>query len=64
VTTPQWTDMTKDRAESAPNPSSQIEVGLVCDRGTSRAGIYGLTDLFTYAGDRRDAATQLATAGR
>jgi hypothetical protein len=43
--------MTKDRAESARSSSSRVEVGLVCDDGTSRAGLYGLTDLFTYAGD-------------
>ncbi len=43
--------MTKFRDESAPDLSAQVEVGLVCDGGTSRAGIYGLTDLFTYAGD-------------
>jgi transcriptional regulator GlxA family with amidase domain len=49
--------MTKGRAESALVPASQIEVGLVCDAGTSRAGIYGLTDLFRYAGDI--AATRL-----
>jgi transcriptional regulator GlxA family with amidase domain len=48
---PPWMDMTKVRAESAPSPSSRIEVGLVCDGGTSRAGVYGLTDLFQYAGD-------------
>lgn len=28
-----------------------MEIGLVCDAGTSNAGIYGLTDLFTYAGE-------------
>jgi hypothetical protein len=28
-----------------------MEIGLVCDDGTSGAGLYGLTDLFTYAGD-------------
>jgi transcriptional regulator GlxA family with amidase domain len=50
--------MTKHRDESAPNSSAQVEVGLVCDGGTSRAGIYGLTDLFTYAGDI--AATRLS----
>ncbi|MGH6739699.1 MAG: GlxA family transcriptional regulator, partial [Bradyrhizobium sp.] len=43
--------MTKSRAESAPRPASRIEVGLVCDEGSSRAGIHGLTDLFTYAGE-------------
>jgi len=40
--------MTKARAKSA---SPGFEVGLVCDEGTARAGLYGLTDLFTYAGD-------------
>src|SRR5471032_2894397 len=29
----------------------RIEVGLVCDAGTSNTGIYGLTDLFQYAGE-------------
>lgn len=29
----------------------RIEIGLACDAGTSNAGIYGLTDLFTYAGE-------------
>ncbi len=29
-----------------------------CDSGTSRAGIYGLTDLFTYAGKHRRGAVQ------
>jgi transcriptional regulator GlxA family with amidase domain len=43
--------MTKNRAESAPDPSLPIEVGLVCDNGTLGACMHGLTDLFTYAGD-------------
>jgi transcriptional regulator GlxA family with amidase domain len=42
--------MTKSSDESAPG-FAQVEVGLVCDDGTSRAGLYGLTDLFTYAGN-------------
>jgi len=42
--------MTKSSDKSAPG-FSQVEIGLVCDDGTSRAGLYGLTDLFTYAGD-------------
>ena len=50
--------MTKGNAESAPRPFEPIEVGLVYDEGTARAGFYGLTDLFTYAGDI--AATRLA----
>jgi len=29
----------------------RIEIGLACDVGTSNTGIYGLTDLFTYAGE-------------
>lgn len=42
--------MTKSGKESAAGLPS-VEFGLVCDEGTVRAGIYGLTDLFTYAGD-------------
>ena len=42
--------MTKSRDESA-EPAFPVEIGLVRDTGTSRAGLYGLTDLFTYAGD-------------
>jgi transcriptional regulator GlxA family with amidase domain len=38
-------------AKSATQPVPDIEVGLVCDAGTSLAGIYGLTDLFVYASD-------------
>jgi transcriptional regulator GlxA family with amidase domain len=45
-------DMTKSTAESAADPvAAQVEVGMVCDDGTSRSGLHGLTDLFTYAGD-------------
>jgi len=35
-------------AESA-SDFAYLEVGLACEPGTSYAGIYGLTDLFTYA---------------
>jgi transcriptional regulator GlxA family with amidase domain len=42
--------MTKYRDKSAA-AFLTVEIGLVCDDGTVRAGIYGLTDLFTYAGD-------------
>jgi len=42
--------MTKSRVKSAAG-FAPVEIGLVCDDGTARAGIYGLTDLFTYAGD-------------
>lgn len=38
--------MAKTALVSAP----RIEIGLACDEGTSNAGVYGLTDLFTYAG--------------
>jgi transcriptional regulator GlxA family with amidase domain len=43
--------MAKSAPVSAPDLSPQVEVGLVCDAGTSYAGIHGLTDLFTYAGE-------------
>ncbi|WP_175107968.1 GlxA family transcriptional regulator [Pararobbsia alpina] len=39
--------MAKTALASAP----RIEFGLACDGGTSKAGIYGLTDLFSYAGE-------------
>jgi transcriptional regulator GlxA family with amidase domain len=42
--------MTKHGDKSA-GGLSPVEIGLVCDDGSVRAGIYGLTDLFTYAGD-------------
>ena len=29
----------------------RIEVGLVCDAGTSNTGVYGVTELFKYAGE-------------
>jgi transcriptional regulator GlxA family with amidase domain len=38
-------------AKTAPASASRIEIGLACDAGSSNAGIYGLTDLFTYAGE-------------
>ncbi|WP_329606674.1 GlxA family transcriptional regulator [Paraburkholderia polaris] len=43
--------MTKNMAKTALVSAPQIEIGLACDAGTSNAGIYGLTDLFTYAGE-------------
>jgi transcriptional regulator GlxA family with amidase domain len=59
---PPWTDMTKGRAESATNLPAQVEVALACDAGTTNGGMYGLTDLFTYASDfaakRQDAAVR------
>lgn len=42
--------MTK-RSDKSASSFSRVEIGLVCDDGTSRTGIYGLTDLFTYAGN-------------
>ena len=36
-------------AKTALSPVPDLEVGLVCDAGTSLAGMHGLTDLFTYA---------------
>jgi transcriptional regulator GlxA family with amidase domain len=38
-------------AKTASTPVPRIEIGLACDVGTSNTGIYGLTDLFTYAGE-------------
>jgi transcriptional regulator GlxA family with amidase domain len=38
-------------AKTALVTAPQIEIGLACDLSTSNAGIYGLTDLFTYAGE-------------
>jgi hypothetical protein len=49
--TSQRTNVTKTMAKTALVAAPRIEVGLACDAGTSNAGIYGLTDLFTYAGE-------------
>lgn len=38
-------------AKTARHSMPGIEVGLICDAGTSLAGIHGLTDLFTYASE-------------
>lgn len=38
-------------AKSATRRLPDIEVGLVCDAGSSLAGIHGLTDLFLYASE-------------
>lgn len=43
--------MTKNMAKTAPASVPPVEIGLACDAGTSNTGIYGLTDLFTYAGE-------------
>ena len=43
--------MTKNIAKTALVSAPQIEIGLACDASSSNAGIYGLTDLFTYAGE-------------
>jgi transcriptional regulator GlxA family with amidase domain len=42
--------MTKIRAESA-SRTARLEVGLVCDKGTSLAGLHGMTDLVMFAGE-------------
>src|ERR1700685_1647201 len=49
--TPQRTNVTKPMAKTALASAPGIEIGVACDSGTSDAGIYGLTDLFTYAGE-------------
>jgi transcriptional regulator GlxA family with amidase domain len=43
--------MTKARADSAPHVPAQVEVALACDAGTTNGGMYGLTDLFSYASE-------------
>lgn len=45
------TKLTKIVAKTATTSALPIEIGLVCDSGTSFTGIHGLTDLFTYASD-------------
>lgn len=54
--------MTKNMAKTALGPAPLIEFGLACDAGTSNAGVYGLTDLLTYAsefaGKRHSGATR------
>ncbi|WP_448956584.1 GlxA family transcriptional regulator [Labrys neptuniae] len=52
--------MTK-RGEKSADSLAPVEFGLVCDDGSVRAGIYGLTDLFTYAGDIAAAHTSAKT---
>jgi transcriptional regulator GlxA family with amidase domain len=47
---PQRPKSTKTMDESAKVPTTPTEFGLVCDAGSSDAGIHGLTDLFKYAG--------------
>jgi transcriptional regulator GlxA family with amidase domain len=50
----QRTETTKNIVETvtgaAGNEAFQLEVGLVCDAGTSSTGLHGLSDLFGYAG--------------
>ncbi|MEW9624467.1 GlxA family transcriptional regulator [Rhodanobacter geophilus] len=38
-------------AKTATFLAPDLEIGLVCDAGTSLAGVHGLTDLFTYAAE-------------
>src|SRR5471032_96422 len=37
--------------KTALSSKPRFEVGLVCDAGTANTGVYGVTDLFRYAGD-------------
>jgi transcriptional regulator GlxA family with amidase domain len=42
----------KTAMTSAPQaPACQIEIALACDAGTTNGGMYGLSDLFGYAGE-------------
>jgi transcriptional regulator GlxA family with amidase domain len=43
--------MTKSGAKSVISVPSRFEVALVHDAGTTKGGLYGLTDLFTYANE-------------
>ncbi len=43
--------MTKARAKTVIPRVGQVQVALVCDAGTTNGGMYGLSDLFTYAND-------------
>jgi transcriptional regulator GlxA family with amidase domain len=55
--------MTKAGDKSVIPAPSRFEVALVHDAGTTKGGLYGLTDLFTYANDfaaRRQGAGSLA----
>jgi len=58
---PSGTDVTKFGAETAKPTGPQFEVALAHDAGTAKGGIYGLTELFTYAGEfaakRQEAGT-------
>jgi transcriptional regulator GlxA family with amidase domain len=49
------------RSEKSATGFAPVEIGLVCDDGTVRAGLYGLSDLFTYAGDIAAAHTSVKT---
>ncbi len=42
---------TKSRAKTASDAKPVVEVGIVCDAGTSATGLHGLSELFGYAGD-------------
>jgi transcriptional regulator GlxA family with amidase domain len=43
--------MTKAGVKTAKAEAACFEVALACDAGTAMGGMYGLTDLFTYAND-------------
>ena len=47
----QRTDATKTRDETDSGSTARLEIGLVCDAGSSSTGIHGMTDLFSYAGE-------------
>jgi transcriptional regulator GlxA family with amidase domain len=47
----QRTNPTKTTGKTATIVARQLHVGVVCDEGSSQAGIHGLSDLFKYAGE-------------
>jgi transcriptional regulator GlxA family with amidase domain len=46
-----WVDMTKTGLETVKTSPPKLEVALAHDAGTTKGGMYGLTDLFTYANE-------------
>jgi transcriptional regulator GlxA family with amidase domain len=47
----QRTNPTKNTGKTATIVARPLHVGLVCEEGSSQAGIHGLSDLFKYAGE-------------
>jgi hypothetical protein len=54
--------MTKNSAKPAANSSARVKVASACGAGATNGGMYGFSDLFTYASEfaakRQDDAAQ------